>query len=80
MKQSQDERYHRLEFEAITINGEQRTDLLLDFRKVFMIHTQDLYDALVPGGIQRLGVIPPVFLHDMMHRSFAYMSRVGLPD
>lgn len=78
--QNQEERYHTLEFRPIQIGGSQVSTLVLDFRKTFSIDTENLYAAIAAGGVQRVGLIPDVYVHDLMHRSFGYMSRVGLPD
>jgi len=79
IKNNQDERYHRLEFDPIAVTGTQLSELLLDFRKAFMVHTPDVYAALVADGIVRHGYVPPVYLHDLMQRFFSYHARVGLP-
>ena len=80
IRQNQDERYHR--FEAAPV-GEppvnQLPDLYLDFRKTMALPTGTLYEGLGSGKVMRLAVVPPVFVHDLMHRFYAYLSRIGLP-
>jgi hypothetical protein len=80
-KKNQDERYQYLEFEPIQgVADAPSSPLLLDFRRAFSVFTEDLYSALLAGSVRRIGVIPAVHLHDLMHRFYGYLSRVGLPD
>ncbi|MGQ0714402.1 MAG: hypothetical protein ACT4PJ_11830 [Gemmatimonadaceae bacterium] len=81
IRQNQDERYHHIQSAAIAnVQGPAFPPLILDFRRTFAIFTEALYAPLETGEIHRLSLIPPVYLHDLMHRFFGYHSRVGLPD
>jgi hypothetical protein len=80
IKGNQDERYHRFEPTTIGENGTRELpDLYLDFRRGFALPSQALYAGIRAGGIERVAVIPPVFIHDLMHRFYSYHSRVGVP-
>jgi len=78
--QNETERYHYLRFEPIAGEHAPASPLLLDFRKMVSVYTEDLYRAIDQQGVRRLGIIPPIYLQDVMHRCFGYMSRIGLPD
>jgi hypothetical protein len=30
--------------------------------------------------VQRVAIMPPIYMHDLMHRFYGFLSRVGLPD
>ena len=79
VSQNQDQRYHTLEFEPIRIGDIDIGELVLDFRKFFTVDTESLYTAIESAKVSRIGVIPPIYIHDLMHRGFGYMSRVALP-
>lgn len=72
------QRYHRLAAAAVK-GGGALPDLYLDFRKTFALPGEAIY-AAVGHGLVRMGLVPPVYLHDLMHRFYGYLSRVGLPD
>jgi hypothetical protein len=81
IRQNQDERYHTLV--ARPIWDQQITDnreIIMDFKKLFAIPTGGLYQNITAGHIHRLALVPPVYLHDLMHRFYGFLSRVGLPD
>lgn len=82
MKQNQDERYHKLNaapyagmpwFGNIPI-------LYFDFKKTFALPTDQVCVALQSGGIGRIALVPHTYLHDVMHRFFGFLGRVGVPD
>lgn len=79
--QNQDERYHHLEPGPV---GEPSVrdlpDLYLDFKKAFALPTEALYMGLDAGSARRVAVVPPVYIHDLMHRFYGFLSRVGIPD
>lgn len=55
-------------------------DLYLDFKKTLALPTESLYMGLRIGGVRRVAVVPPIHIHDLMHRFYGFLSRVGLPD
>jgi hypothetical protein len=77
---NQDERYHTLNFEPIDMGAGDIGELVLDFRKTFTVDTRNLYAAISEGLVRRFGVVKPVYVHDLMHRCYGYLSRVGLPE
>ena len=80
IEQNQDERYHR--FPEAQIGDPSVGDLsaiYLDFRKSLALPTSSLYDGLRSNQIQRAAVVPPIHVHDLMHRFYSYLSRVGIP-
>ena len=80
MQQNQDERYHHLPPARIgdqPVNG--FPDLYLDFKKTVALPTENLYLA-VAQGVRRLALVTPIYIHDLMHRFYGFLSRVGVPD
>ena len=81
IRQNQDERYHHLPSASV---GNPRVselpDLYLDFKKAFSLPTNHLYEALDSSLIGRVAVMPPVYLHDLMHRFYSFLGRVGVPE
>jgi len=79
--QNQDERYHHLKPAPV---GEPAVrdlpDLYLDFKKAFALPTEALYMGIDAGSARRVAVVPPVYIHDLMHRFYGFLSRVGIPD
>ncbi len=73
--QNQNERYHHLNGGVWWL-----PNLYLDFKKTLAIPTESTYLALGAAGTRRLAVVPPVYIHDLMHRFFGFLSRVGLPE
>lgn len=54
--------------------------LVADFKKFLAFSVPGLYLAIQAGHIDRVALVPPVYVHDLMHRFFGFLSRVGLPD
>jgi hypothetical protein len=80
-RQNQDERYHHLEVpEGPPPWTEELSDLFLDFKKALGVPTGSVYQGLTAGAIRRAAVVPPIYLHDILHRFYGFLSRVGLPD
>jgi hypothetical protein len=80
IEQNQDERY--CYFPAAPIGNPATGNLsalVLDFKKTFGVPTRALYDGLT-HGVQRVALIPPVYLHDLMHKFYTFHSRVALPE
>lgn len=81
VEQNQDERYHHLVVAEIGVSTAiTLPDLYLDFKKVFGIPTEQLYEGLRAAAITRIAVMPPIYLHDLMHRFYGFLSRIALPD
>ena len=81
VKQNQDERYHC--FASADVGDPTRRrlpDLYLDFKKALTLPTDSLYEGLRNKGVERVAVVPPIYLHDLMHRFYGFLSRVGVPD
>jgi len=81
IEQNQDERYHHLkpaQVEDMPVS--QLPDLYLDFKKVFGIATETLYEGLRIGTIRRIALVPPIYIHDLIHRFYGFLSRVALPE
>lgn len=81
VRQNQDERYHH--FEAAPIgNPTQRefSALYLDFKKSLSLPTYSLYEGLRVKKVQRITLIPPVYIHQLLHRFYGFLSRVALPE
>lgn len=79
MRQNQDERYHRLEGAFISGTTEQLPELYLDFKKTIALPTATLYVAISKGGVRRIAVVPPVFVHSLVQRYYSFLARVGTP-
>lgn len=77
---NQVERYHY--FPATPIGEPQVAelpDLYFDFKKTIALSCAGLYEALRRNGIKRIAIVPPIYVHDLMHRFYGFWSRVGLP-
>ncbi len=80
VRQNQDERYHHLSSGPLRdMSGDNLADLYMDFKKATTIPTELLYDGLSMHKVQRLAVVLPVYVHDLMHRFYSFLSRVGVP-
>jgi hypothetical protein len=81
IRQNQNERYHHFDPASVGYSPavDSLPDLYMDFKRVRALPTEQVYAALiVPGGIVRRAVVPPVYLHDLMHRFFGFLSRVAV--
>ena len=82
VKKNQNERYHHLPAARIGDSG-QLGDLYIDFKKVYGIPTGNLYKALNSSSVRRVArvaVVPGPYVHDIIHRFYAFQSRVAVPD
>lgn len=80
IRQNQDERYHCLP--AASIDNPLQSELpalYLDFKKSLSLPTRNLYDGLRVKKVQRIALIPPIYVHQLIHRFYGFLSRVGLP-
>ena len=81
IKRNQDERYHRIEPARIAGHDpEELPEFIADFKKVLPLPTGSLYRSISSGHVRRIGIVPPVYVHDLMHRFYGFQSRVGLSD
>jgi len=75
------ERYHRLPAAQIAdVPILDLPDLYSDFKKAFAVSTTALYQGVLNGHVRRIAIVPPIYVHDLMHRFYSFLSRVGLPD
>ncbi len=75
-----DERYHYLEPASVgepVITG--LPGLYLDFKKVTGIPSVSVYEGIRQGKIERIAVLPPIYVHNLIHRFYSFLSRVGIP-
>jgi len=79
-----DERYHHLDASQISgVSGEGLPHLFMDFKKILAISGHWLYQGLeAPNDakIERIAIVPPIYLQRLMHRFFSFQSRIGNPD
>jgi hypothetical protein len=75
-----DRRYHH-------IPGAQVEELelylhphFIDFKKAISMPTEQLYDGVLAGDIERVARLPDYYLHHLIHRFYGFLSRVALPD
>lgn len=82
VKKNQNERYHHLQEASIANSDQVRPlpDLYMDFKNVFGIATLSIYRAIEEGGIDRIAVVPPVYVQYLMQRFYNFRGRIGLPD
>ncbi|MGB7621019.1 MAG: hypothetical protein WBN92_01600 [Terriglobia bacterium] len=83
VKQNQDECYHHLkeaQIRGANPGPQDIPDLFISFKKFMSIPAQHLYDGILEGGIKRMALIPDRYVHDLMHRFYSFLSRVGTPD
>jgi hypothetical protein len=78
---NQDARYHRLP--SASVGSTEVTplpQLVLDFKKPLTFPTAMVYEGFLNARVLRLGVVPPVYVHDLIQRFYGFLSRVALPD
>lgn len=80
IEKNQIERFHYMAEASIGDSGSVLPGLYLDFKKVYGLPTSNLYAGLAASGIERIAVVPPIHLHRLVHRFFAFQSRVGVPE
>jgi hypothetical protein len=79
LKDNQVERFHYLPAAPSGSTGTTVRESYLDFRGVFSVFTEGLYEAIEQGSVRRVGIVPPVYLQDLTHRVYGFLSRVALP-
>lgn len=80
VRNNQNVRYHRVEGGVIASTEDRVPELFVDFSRVFTIPASGLYGALESATVRRVAVTPPVYVHALIQRFFAFQSRIGLPD
>ena len=81
IRQNQDERYHHLPAAPVgNLQGSELPDLYLDFKRILTLPTHLLYEALESSQAGRIAVLPPVYIQNLMHRFYSFLSRVAIPD
>ena len=81
IRQNQNERYHHLPTAPVGDTADEvLPDLYLDFKKILTLPTHRFYEGLESASIKRLAIMPPIYLQDLMHRFYAFLGRVGVPD
>jgi hypothetical protein len=77
---NQNERYHHLPAATIGESPLNLPDLYIDCKKIYGLPTANLYMGISTLQIAKLAVMPPIYLHDFIHRFFGFQSRVALPE
>jgi len=80
IKNNQDERYHRLPSAGIASSDDSLPELFMDFKRAFSLPIDSIYLALQLELIERRAIVPAVYVHDLIHRFYSFLSRVGVPD
>jgi len=80
IRANQDERYHHLSAATVGESSLNLPDLYIDYKKIYGLPTANLYMGIGALSIARLAVMPPIYLHDFIHRFFAFQSRVAVPE
>lgn len=81
VQQYQDERYHQIPPGKVSDDPDlEHPALYLDFKRMFTLPAEFLYGCLASETVQRMGVVPPIWIHDLIQRYFAYHSRIGVPN
>jgi hypothetical protein len=77
---NQRERYHHFKEAPVAQATVTVPTITLDFKRNFTVPTEELYRAIQAGGVTRAAIVPPIYVHDLMHRFYGFLSRVGVPD
>ena len=80
VEKNQNERYHHLPSATVGSSQLRLPDLYTDFRRPVALPLASLYAGITSLRVARLAVIPPIFLHDFIHRFYAFHSRVAIPE
>lgn len=81
VQRNQDERYHQIPPGKVTGGSDlEHPALYLDFKRMFTLPAEFLYGCLESETVQRMGIVPPIWIHDLIQRYFAFHSRIGVPD
>ena len=81
IEDNQIERYHRFTTAHIgNSQVDQLPELFLDFKKILTLPADRLYEGLESSKITRVALVPPIWVHDLMHRFYSFLGRVGVPE
>ena len=85
IRDNQDERYYHLNAADIGNPAEGKLpDLYLDFKRSLSLPTRNVYLGIenpeTSSRINRVAVVPPIYIHDLIHRFYGFLSRIGTPD
>ena len=58
----------------------RKLDLIVDFRAVFPLPVESIYEAFRLNRYKRESHVQPLYLQDLIQRFYAFQSRIGLPD
>ena len=78
--QNDHKRYHYFNEARIRGKDESIPAMIIDFKKIVAISCVSLYEAIRISQVRRLAIVPDVYVHDLINRFYAFMSRVGLPE
>lgn len=73
-----DARFHRFAEAPVTGNEQFMPELIADFKKVFALPVEFVYERLSKDFL-RSAVLPPMYLHEFIQRLYAFLSRVAIP-
>lgn len=85
IRDNQDERYYHLDAANIRNPAEgYLPDLYMDFKRSLSLPTRNVYMGIenpdASSRINRVAVAPPIYVHDLIHRFYSFLSRIGTPD
>jgi hypothetical protein len=81
VKHNQDERYHCLPTAIISDESRiQLPEFYIDFKRIIAACTPDVYHAITMAHTRRVALVPPYYIHDLIHRFHAFHGRVALPE
>jgi hypothetical protein len=77
---NQDERFHYLPAAGFGQEGDGGglDDLYMDFKRTIALPTHHLYLDIRDSVALRRALVPPVYIHDIMHRFYGFLSRVAV--
>jgi len=81
IEQNGNERYHVFPAAPVgDVQGVAHPAFYLDFKSHFTVPTDGIYAAIREGEVWRLGFLPCGYLHDLVHRFYGFLSRVGVEE
>lgn len=81
VRRNQDERYHHLDSSRVGEGGELVVnDLYLDFKRVFSLPTDRIYEGVLSQEVERTAVLREVYTHDLIHRFYGFLSRIAVAE
>lgn len=52
--------------------------MIIDFKKYLALPTEAIYDGISRRTVTRTALIGQGYVHDLMHRFYSFLSRVGV--